>query len=330
MTAGLKHLRNIHSRKILCGMLVTLCLGMSACTAAKKPITPLVPTESVKAAMDAYSAGNCKESITYFTLALQQFEHTTVYNGLGMSYLLCEQPQSAIPIFEKAISQTPGSAALHTNLGTAFFKNGNIASAKREFQKAIKLDPMYVSAIIGLAGADISEGNPEKALRSLFDLERTNPNILEISYNKALAFHAMGLAKDAEPLMQAYVDAFPDDAHARNALAIILLENEKLSEARTHLDKAIQIYPVEGAFYYNRANISTKQHNLKEAKADYDRALAFLPDMPEAYVNRGDLRFLLNDAEGACEDLEKACSLSPAYCDRLKSYRKTGRCDAGL
>jgi len=333
MTTSLAHAPNIFSRLALCCMLTLLCLALSSCAVRKKTsptANPEFPTKLVEAAINAYTTGDCKESIKQFNAALLFSNQTSIQNGLGVAYISCNQPQSAIPVLEQAISQSPASAALHTNLGIAFYANGNIKDAKDEFQKALKFDPMYIGAVVGMAGIDIHEEKPEQALRTLFDLEKAYPGILEIAYNKALAYHAMGLPIDAEPLLQSYVDAFPDDAEARNALAIILLANGKLPEARVHLSEAIRLYPIEGSYYYNRGNLLRENGNFKEAEADYNRAIAFLPEMPEAYANRGDLRFLLQNTKGACKDLEKACSLSPEFCTRYKSYQTTGRCPRAL
>ncbi len=311
-------------------------LSLSAC-APKKQSTPFTTGPEAKAtatlienAIKAYSEGRCEESVNQFSLALQQSQQTGIYNGLGMAYMQCRQPQSAIPVFEQAIRQNPGAAALHTNLATAYYESGQIDSAKKELRKALDLDPMYLAAVIGRAAIDIYEGKPEKALQELFALQSKNPDSLEIEYNLALAYHAMGLATDAEPLLQKYVKAHPQDADARNALATVLVDLGKFDEGKKELDEAIALYPVEASYYYNRGNTYRKLNKFEEAEDDYDRAIAFNPNMGEAYINRGDLRFLMREKDAACADLEKACSISGKFCERLELYEDTGRCPKGI
>ena len=79
-------------------------------------------------------------------------EYGNPYNDIGVYLIKLGRSDEAIPWLEKAIRakryccyQYP-----HTNLGRVHLKNGNVAEAKRLFEKALEIDPEYVPAQLGL------------------------------------------------------------------------------------------------------------------------------------------------------------------------------------
>lgn len=312
--------------------LVCICLGISlvGCTPLKnrRTIETSPVTTFSQSALDAWQRGDCRESIRNFNAAIAQQPHPALYNGLGMSLLSCNQPQSATQAFEQALSLAPGSAVLHSNLGTALFVSDDILGAEKQFDAALQIDPVNPEAMVGKASVLLRRQQPEKALQLLSKIGGVEGSAPEVGYNRALAMYQMGLADDACALLELYVAQHSNDPEARNAFAVALMRLNRFQEARNQLDKAIALRPEQGIYYYNRGNVFREEKNFKSAISDYNRALAFTPDLVSAYINRGDLFFLLHEPEKACQDLEQACKRG--QCERLERYRKAGRCKDSL
>lgn len=275
-------------------------------------------------AMQAYTREDCRESIRLFTSAVQAEEHPALYNGLGMAQMQCGQAQDAVENLQKAVTLAPNSAALLSNLGTAYFALGDDRNAERRFDAALKLNSMNAEALVGKAGVLLRQKRPSEALATLGKIRGPEANAPEVRYNRALALYDLDLATDAENSLNDYLNEYPNDAEALNALGVILLRAGKTDAALQNLNKAIQLKPEEGVYYYNRSAVQKKKKAFQAAEQDCTRALAYTPDLVTAYVDRGDLRFLLNKPEAACQDLEKACDMG--LCERLKKYQATGRC----
>lgn len=307
----------------LCAAFVLM--AASGCTPMRKQgAVPTFPASTMNDAVEAYQKGDCRESIRRFSAALQQQEHPALLNGLGMAYLSCNQPRNAAQAFERAVSISPGSAALHANAGTALYADNDYKSAERQFDAALRIDPTNPEALVGKAGILIQRKEPEKALRQLSLVSGTDAASPEVLYNKALAMYQMWLTDDAGTDLGTYAREHPNDAEAQNALGVVMLRAGNYASAKAHLDRAIALRPEQGEYYYNRANVLKEQKEFKAAIDDYTRAVAFIPDLAGAYINRGDVRFLLRETEGACQDLKKACELGE--CDRLEKYEDAGRC----
>ena len=117
-------------------------MAASGCTPMRKQgAVPTFPASTMNDAVEAYQMGDCRESIRRFSAALQQQEHPALLNGLGMAYLSCNQPRNAAQAFERAVSISPGSAALHANAGTALYADNDYKSAERQFDAALRIDP---------------------------------------------------------------------------------------------------------------------------------------------------------------------------------------------
>lgn len=308
--------------------MVFVLLAALGCAAGSRQTTPkTVPPQTVEAAVSAYSRGDCRESIRQFSAALQGQEHPILLNGLGMAQLQCRQPQNAVGSLQQAVSLSPDSATLHTNLATALLALGEYRKAEREFDVALRLDSANPEALVGKASILLRKKLPEQALKLLSQVSGAEAKAPEMQYNRALALYQMGLAADAEGGLQQYVGLYPDDAEARNALGIVKLGVKKLDEAKAHLDRAVTLMPEQGIYYYNRGAVLKAKKDFPAAVEDYSRAIAFMPELAEAYVERGDLRFLLKEVDAGCKDLKKACDLG--QCARLKRYQEAGRCRTG-
>ena len=308
------------------GMVLLLLAALGCAANPRRPASTSVPPQSVDAAVNAYTRGDCRESIRLFSAALRGQEYPVLLNGLGMAQLQCRQPQNAVDSLQRAVSLSPDSAALHTNLATALFALGEYRKAEREFDAALRLDSVNPEALVGKAGILLRKKQPEKALKLLSQVSGNEAAAPETLYDRALALYQMGLAADAESILQRYADAYPHDAEAQNALGVVALGLKKPDQAKAHLDRAIALMPEQGIYYYNRGAALKAKKNFPAAVEDYSRAIAFMPELAEAYVDRGDLRLLLREAEAGCKDLKEACDLG--QCERFRKFQEAGRCRA--
>ena len=275
---------------LLCRFFVLI--AASGCTPMRKQgAVPTFPASTMNDAVESYREGRLPREHPPFQHAAAT-RHPALLNGLGMAYLSCNQPRNAAQAFERAVSISPGSAALHTNAGTALYAANDYKSAERQFDAALRIDPTNPEALVGKAGILIQQKEPEKALRQLSLVSGTDAASPEVLYNKALAMYQMGLTDDAGTDLGTYAREHPNDAEAQNALGVVMLRAGNYASAKAHLDRAIALRPEQGEYYYNRANVLKEQKEFKAAIDDYTRAVAFIPDLAGAYINRGDAAFL--------------------------------------
>jgi predicted Zn finger-like uncharacterized protein len=85
------------------------------------------------------------------------------YMAHGYRFLEIRSPQLALEAFAKAADLRPDRAEPFGGRGLALFKMGDLTQAEASFQEALKLNPYFGIAVIGLAKTYLAQGRKDKA-----------------------------------------------------------------------------------------------------------------------------------------------------------------------
>jgi tetratricopeptide (TPR) repeat protein len=69
----------------------------------------------------------------------------SAWNNLGVTYYAMQNYRGAIDAYRHAVKLDKNSAVFHSNLGLAYFEKGDAEEARREFSRALQLDPSIMS-----------------------------------------------------------------------------------------------------------------------------------------------------------------------------------------
>eukprot|EP00118_Oscarella_pearsei_P013628 m.110496 g.110496 ORF g.110496 m.110496 type:complete len:643 (+) comp37400_c0_seq1:3-1931(+) len=184
-----------------------------------------------------------------------------------------------IDLYRAGVKMNPGNVKMYSNYGLELKNSGNVAAAKRIYQKALELEPHYTEATFNLGNVMSDEGKLEEAA-ILFEKS------LESSYTKAQAL---------------------------NNLAATLMKLGRVQEAEKRFEEVIQIKPDHAQAYNNLASLYGQTKRYKEAEEMFNRALTVLPSYTEAYFNLGTLLYQMGRSDEAEKNLRKALSLNPNH-----------------
>ena len=142
-----------------------------------------------------------------------------------------------------------------------------------------------------------------------------NPDLL---YDYALVAEKLGYVDQMEKSLRQVMIAAPDNQHAYNALGYSLAErNERLQEAYTLIDKALQMAPGDPFIMDSMGWVQYRMGKLDEAEGFLRRAYALRND-PEIAVHLGEVLFAKGDVAGAQKMWKEAQAKDPKN-DALKS-----------
>ena len=84
------------------------------------------------------------------------------YNDIGAYLIELGRPDEAIPWLEKAIASKRYCCYqfAHFNLGRVLLAQGDLAAARRSFERALRYDPGYVAARMAIEYLDATIGKP--------------------------------------------------------------------------------------------------------------------------------------------------------------------------
>jgi tetratricopeptide (TPR) repeat protein len=145
---------------------------------------------------------------------------------------------------EKAVAATGGNKETMNNFGSMLAENGMMAEAVAYFERAIALDPAYLTPLRNLSKVYMARGDPEKALEYIDRLLEKRPMDYEAVWLRIDALQKAGRPDDAIAQLEDILKADPEEARAYRELGIIYLRDKSDRDmARAYLTQSLRINP---------------------------------------------------------------------------------------
>jgi Flp pilus assembly protein TadD len=110
-------------------------------------------------------------------------------------------------------------------------------------------------------------------------------NNIPATIQAALAKHQAGELIVAEQMYRQLLSVMSNDAGILNLLGVALFQQNKLSEAKVELLKAINLNRSDPSFYFNLGIVAKAQGDSRQAEESYRNAIKLKPSYPEATQN---------------------------------------------
>jgi tetratricopeptide (TPR) repeat protein len=179
-------------------------------------------------------------------------------------------------MFREAIDkfrECPPSAAVDNKIGIAFHQLLQLDLAKKNYEKAVKLDPKFPQAVNNLGTIYYSQKNYRKALKCYKKALKLDPNSASVWVNIGSAYFAKHDVKRAAQCYDKAMQIDPEVFEHRSQYGTLLQERTVEDRAKFHLYLAkayAQRGDKEKALIYLRKSL---EEGLKERKK--------IPEMPE-------------------------------------------------
>ena len=220
-----------------------------------------------------------------------------------------------------------------TTLGQVLEVTGKSSEAAKEFERALAVQPSSVDALLGLASAYRSTGDPraEATYRRALALQ---PGYWAVYNQLAVFYYLGGRYADAVPMFRQAIRLRPDSVRLYNNLGATLFKLDRFAEARTVYQSSIRVNPSDGA-YTNLGNLEYYVGNYRQAAAAFEQAVKLTPGKYLYWANLGDAyRWTPELASRAPEAYEKAASLAERELalnpDNATAHATLAICDAKL
>lgn len=117
--------------------------------------------------------------------------------ALGGIYDQMKRPKDASEAYQAAVNEDPDNADAKRALASSLQASGQMDAAAKVYGQLVGSDPQDAQALIREADIQRQQGHYEQALASLKKAEALVSNNLELSYNEALVYDALGRFDDA-------------------------------------------------------------------------------------------------------------------------------------
>ncbi len=134
-------------------------------------------------------------------------------------------------------------AEAYRSLARLYYQETKYTEAKNELRRALELEPSNTSDRMMLGNAELLNGDPNAAIKTLeqaISQEPSNPTAL---YNLALAHRCNNQLEQAASYFEKAIHLGESSSEVHNNLGVTLFDLGKVQQAKKHLEQALQMEP---------------------------------------------------------------------------------------
>lgn len=186
------------------------------------------------------------------------------YNTLGIVMMKRENYAEAEKLFRQTLQILPNYAVAYANLATALSLQGKPEEAEQYLEKAVNMSfrevkpQVWAEAARNLATAYASQEKYEKALENFKRAVFFAPDRADYRADLAFVYSSLKSYDEAQKNIELSLQMNPNDARSFNIYGLILLAQDRKTEAVGLLEKALQLRP----------DFAEAQKNLNKAKGE--------------------------------------------------------------
>jgi tetratricopeptide (TPR) repeat protein len=210
--------------------------------------------------------------------------------ALGASYDMLKKPKEAAAAYRRSLDLEPDNPDAQRGLANALLLDDQLTDALKIFNDLVAADPQDSQSQIHISEIQRRQGNYDEALATLQKAKAKAPDSLELNYNEALIYDALGKFDQAEQVLTSTlaVTAHPEGKYSEqekgyrssflDRLGTLYREENKTTEAVAAYKEIASYggdYAVRG--YQGEVDAYRDAHMWKEATAVAAEAAAALP-----------------------------------------------------
>ena len=203
-----------------------------------------------------------------------------------------------VTFFRHAVESGPVSVPnMHFNLGNAYVKAGDLRSGIRAFEEAIRLNPLYVGAMLNESSTYIKLGEHERALEVLSRAGEIDPEDGRLWSNKGVVLELLGRTDEALEAYEMASELDPDDAAASFHRGNLLQRLGRYEESAASYRATLAAEPGHLGALLGLGRSRESVGMFEEAQGVFLRAAERHPFDPAPYIGLG--RVLLERGKAA-------------------------------
>lgn len=195
--------------------------------------------------------------------------------------------------------------------GIAKYNLGDIRGAKIDFDRSVRINPVFTSGYHYRGITQSRYGNYDAALMDFQKAIDLRPGNIGLYFSRGVTYFLSQQFEKAIKDFDKYIRKEPKDPSAylnRGASYLFLGDTLK---AMTDYDKAIKLDRFDPEGYVRRGRLYASQERFEEAISDMDVAIGLDTTNTYAYFNRALMQYECENYREAMDDLNKVLEMEP-------------------
>jgi putative PEP-CTERM system TPR-repeat lipoprotein len=237
---------------------------------------------------------------------------TTADMALISAHLRRQEIDKALKAID-GLEKKQADKPLASNLrGRILLTKKDVAGARKSFERALAIDPMFFPAVASLAGLDLADKKPEDAKKRFDAVLAKDPKNAQALLALAELAARTGAAKDeVAKLIGNAVAANPTDASPRLLLIDFYLRNKDIKTATSAAQDAVAALPDNPELLDALGRTQQAAGEFNQAIASYTKLAALQPMSAQPHMRLADVHMAAKNKEAAAASLRKALEIKP-------------------
>jgi len=218
------------------------------------------------------------------SLEKKQPNNPLTYNFKGAAFVGKKDFANARKNFDRALELNPTYFPASANLAQLELKDNKPQAAKQRFLAVLEKDKSNLQAMLALASLATLTKQPNEALEWIRKARLANPKAPQSSLALVRHYMQVGDMKLAVAAAQDAHNQNPDNPQLLDLLGTAQLSAKQNSEAITTFEKLSKLQPDSPLAHYRTAQAELAAKNERAAEASLRKALALKPDFLDAQV----------------------------------------------
>jgi tetratricopeptide (TPR) repeat protein len=236
-----------------------------------------------------------------------------VYYYLAQVYVRQEEPAAAQQAFSDALRAQPGYLPAILGLGNISLQAGNAGVALNYASQVIATSFWLADAHVLAGSANLLRGDLDQAQRAFELAVGLNPRSPEAQERLGKVLSLRGNYPDAEKAYETSLALAPDYAPALSGLSEVLAKQGKGKQASARIDRQIAAQPKASQLMVAKGEFCIAQKDWACAERSYKQALAENPYYVNGYLALAHIYAATNHPQEMIQQYEAARSKFPDY-----------------
>lgn len=251
--------------------------------------------------------GNKERAIGYLRQVIASDpSDTETLKILGLLALENKAPDEAINFFRKVADNEAENADNFIRLGLGYSAAKRPGAARKEYNRAIALNPELIEAELGILGSYINNNEYKSAFDYVAKLQQERPNDTDPLVMKSAVHLALGDKQAARQALEQALKLSPANPSISNNLATIALQDGDLGQAIELYQETIALHPEHTPSLMGLARLELITGNEEKALSIVQQALKVAPNNIEIRSTLATYYLKKNQANKASEIIEEA------------------------
>ncbi len=223
----------------------------------------------------------------------------------------------AINALEKKQADNP---IVHYMRGRTLLEKKDIAAARKSFEQALKISPVYFPAVANLVNLDLAEKRLENAKKHIEGVLAADPKHVPALLAMAeLRAREGGTVADVAALIGKAITANPTDPSPRIALTNLYLVKKDAKKAAAVAQEAAAALPDNPAILDMLGRTQHAAGDTNQALAAYSKLAAMQATSPLPHLRMAEIQMSARNRDAAQQSLRKALEIQPDLIDAQRA-----------